>query len=140
MKPPPVVVDTNVLVSGLITSDVESSVCRILDAMLEGRIIYLISADLLDEYREVLIRPGISRLHGLDEGAIDRILTELVTNGIWREPMGAEVAPDPGDSHLWRLLSVQPGSLLVTGDRLLLRQPPAFASVMSPATFAREFL
>ena len=138
-RPPPVVVDTNVLVSGLITADDESPVCLILDAMLAGRIRFLLSADLLDEYREVLLRPKIKKLHALDQGEIDKILTEVVANGIWRETSGSEAAPDPGDSHLWRLLRTQPGSLLVTGDRLLLEQPPEFASVVSPATFVREF-
>jgi putative PIN family toxin of toxin-antitoxin system len=138
-RPPPVVVDTNVLVSGLITADEESPVCLILDAMLAGRIRFLLSADLLDEYRRVVLRLKIKKLHGLGEGEIDKILTEVASNGIWRETTGQEVAPDPGDSHLWRLLRTQPGSLLVTGNRLLLEQPPEFASVMSPATFVREF-
>jgi putative PIN family toxin of toxin-antitoxin system len=138
-RPPPVVVDTNVLVSGLITADDESPVCLILDAMLAGRIPFLLSADLLDEYREVILRPRIRKLHGLAEPEIDKVLTEVVSNGIWRETPGSEASPDPGDGHLWRLLRTQQGSLLATGDRLLLEQPPEFASVVSPATFVREF-
>ncbi len=140
MKPPPAVIDTNVLVSGLITTGGQSPVCIILDAMLEGRFTFLVSAELLDEYREVLLQPRISKLHGLSEEEVDKILTEVVTNGIWREPIGSEAAPAPGDSHLWRLLNTQAGSVLVTGDRLLLQQPPVFASVISPATFVGEFL
>jgi putative PIN family toxin of toxin-antitoxin system len=140
LKPPPVVVDTNVLVSGLITADENSPVRLVLDAMLAGRIVFLLSADLLDEYREIMIRPKIKELHGLSERQLDRILTEVVANGIWREAIDSKAAPDPGDSHLWRLLKTQKGSLLVAGDQLLLRQPPEFASVVSAATFAREFL
>jgi uncharacterized protein len=138
-RPPPVVVDTNVLVSGLITADEESPVCLILDAMLAGRMRFLLSEDLLDEYLRVMLRPKIMKLHGLREREIDKILTDVVSNGIWRKTSGPEAAPDPGDSHLWQLLRMQQGSLLVTDDRLLLEQSPEFASVMSPATFVREF-
>lgn len=47
LKPPPGVIDTNVLVSGLITADERSPVCLILDAMLAGRVAFLLfSADL----------------------------------------------------------------------------------------------
>jgi len=126
-------------VSGLITADEKSPVCLILDAMLAGRIVFLLSADLMDEYREVMLRPKIKKLHGLSESEIDKILTEVVSNGIWREPTGPEAAPDPGDNHLWRLLRSQKGSLLVTGDQILLKQPPEFASIVSPVTFVREF-
>ncbi len=140
MKPPPTVVDTNVLISGLITADGKSPVCIILDAMLAGRIAFLISAELLDEYRAVLLRPRIKKLHGLSENKIEKILTEIVANGIWREPTGAEPPPDPGDSHLWRLLRSQQGSILVTGDHLLLKQPPELVSVITPSLFVREFL
>jgi len=140
VKPPPIVVDTNVLVSGLITADGKSPVCIILDAMLAGHVAFLLSAELLDEYRAVMLQPKIKKLHGLGEKEIDKVLAELVVNGIWREPTGPEAPPDSGDSHLWRLLRTQRGSLLVTGDQLLLKQPPEFASVVLPATFAREFL
>lgn len=108
--------------------------------MLAGRIVFLLSADLLDEYREVMLRPKIKKLHGLREREIDKVLTDVVSNGIWREPTGPAAAPDPGDNHLWRLLRTQRGSLLVTGDQLLLKQPRESASVVSPVTFVREFI
>lgn len=76
------VIDTNVLVSGLISSDPQAAACRIVDAMLEGRFIYLLSPSLLDEYRTVLLRPKIRKLHGLAVSDIDRILTEIVANAV----------------------------------------------------------
>ncbi len=140
MTPPVAVIDTNILVSGVITTDAASPVCRIVDTMLSAGIIYLISADLLDEYREVLLRPKIRALHKLSESNVDTLLMELVANGLWREPGETEISPDPNDSHLWRLLAAQRGSVLVTGDRLLLANPPVFASVIAPATYVKEFL
>jgi len=43
--------------------------------MLAGRIVFLLSAELLDEYRAVTLRPRIKKLHGLGESEIDKILT-----------------------------------------------------------------
>jgi hypothetical protein len=63
---------------------------------------------------------------------VDAILTEIAANGIWREPIESSPASDPGNDHLWRLLSAVPGSILVTGDQLLLHNPPENASVLSP--------
>lgn len=135
MKRPLAVIDTNVIISALISGDSQALVCRIFDGMLTAEFVYLLSPALLDEYRAVLLRPKIQKLHGLTADEIDRILGDIVMNAIWREPTAAFIAPDPGDNHLWELLAAQKGSILVTGDRLLLDNPPDFASVVSPRSF-----
>jgi predicted nucleic acid-binding protein len=81
------------------------------------------------------LRPRVQHCHGLSIREVDAILTEIAANGIWREPIESEPAHDPGDDHLWRLLSAVPGSILVTGDRLLLQNPPEGASVLSPRSY-----
>jgi putative PIN family toxin of toxin-antitoxin system len=138
MTPHVVVVDTNVLAAGLITKDAHSPVSRIVDKMLSGTIIYLLSPALLDEYRDVLLRPKLSRLHGLTEQEVDVLLTDLAANAVWREPELVAAAPDPGDSHLWALLESHTGSILLTGDRLLIDNPPPGASVISPRTYVER--
>ena len=135
MTPRVFVVDTNVLAAGLITKDVRSPVARIIDHMLAGAVVYLLSPALLDEYRAVLLRPKLGKLHGLTEDAVDVLLTELVANAIWRDPAPTAPAPDPGDTHRWELLQSYPGSILITGDRLLIDHPPDRASVISPRTY-----
>jgi len=139
MTPQVFIVETNVLVAGLITKEVHSPVARIIDDMLSGAIVYLLSPSLLDEYRAVLLRPKLTKLHGLTEKEIDVILTELVANAIWREPERTGNAPDPGDTHLWALLESHSGSILITGDRLLIDYPPERASVVSPRTYVERF-
>ena len=131
----PCIVDTNVIVSGLIGSDPKSPPALILDAMLDGRLLYLMSDALLNEYSSVLRRPRLVRLHGLTDDEIDRLLTDLVANGIWRQPVASGDAPSAGDAHLWALLATQPQAKLVTGDRLLFENPPTGASVTSPRHF-----
>lgn len=132
------VIDTNVVVSGLLTGDASSPVARILDGMLGAAFSFALSPDLLAEYRGVLLRPKIRQLHGLVEEEIDRILRDIVIHAVWREPAETVAAPDPNDQHVWRLLNAQRGSILVTGDRLLLNNPPEFASVISPRSFVER--
>ena len=134
MKPPIAVVDTNVVVAGLLTRDLASPVAQVLDGMLTGRFTYLLSPALLREYREVLLRPAIASRHRLRPVEVDAVLTELVASARWREPASEPPAPDPGDNHLWALLA-QRDVVLVTGDRLLLESPPAPASVLSARSF-----
>ena len=140
MKPRGCIVDTNVVVSGLISADPDTPPARILDTMLDGGIIYLMSADLLDEYSNVLRRPSLVRLHGRTDEQIDRLLADLVANAIWHDPDDRGIAPDPDHSHLWALLAGHPQGLLVTDDRLLVENPPSGASVISPRRFVDMFL
>ena len=77
MTPKACIIDTNVIVSGLIGADSNSPPARILDAMLDGDLLYLMSDDLLNEYSSVLRRPRLVRLHGRTDDGIDRLLTDL---------------------------------------------------------------
>ena len=144
MTPNLCVIDTNVIVSSVIGEDSNSPPARIVNAMLDGAIAYLMSSELLDEYWSVLRRPRLVRLHGRTEEEIDRLLTDLVANAVWREPVGELVftgtAPDVGDNHLWALLASHRQALLVTGDQILLEQPPTDASVIFPRQFVETFL
>lgn len=131
------IVDTNVLVAALITSQTHSPTAMVLDAMLDGRLIYLLSPDLLAEYRSVLLRTRLVRAHGLTESEIDSLLTELTANGIWRKPPpdAEHQAPDAQDAHLWALLACEASAVLITGDRLLLDNPRPASLIISPATW-----
>ena len=95
------VVDTNVIVSGLVGAGPNSPPARILKAMLEGELLYLMSGALLAEYSTVLRRPRIARLHGLSDDQLDRLLTEWTANAVWRQPTTDPQAPESGDNHLW---------------------------------------
>ena len=136
MKQPAAVIDTNVVVAGLITADAGSPTARILDGMRRGAFPFLLSDALLAEYREVLLRAKIRKLHGLGEQEVDQVLTEIATHAIVRQPEARTGAPDAKDNHLWSLLHAQPGSVLVTGDRALAGKPPPKSAVLQPREFA----
>jgi uncharacterized protein len=132
----PPVIDTNVVISGLIGREPGSPTAVILDAMLGGRFTYLLSLDLLAEYHRVVRRPAIRRRHGLTDAEVDVILTELALNGTLMDaaPSTAPL-PDEDDRHLWALLETAAGSVLITGDDALQRRAPDPTRVLSPRQF-----
>lgn len=135
MTPPVAVIDTNVIVSGLIGAGGRSPTTVILDAMLSGHFTYLLSLELLAEYREVLLRPAIRRRHGLTDAEVEVVLTELALNGTLHDPApSVAVLPDAGDRHLWALLETA-AAILVTGDEALRRRAPEPARTLSPRQF-----
>jgi putative PIN family toxin of toxin-antitoxin system len=133
---PHAIIDTNVVISGLLGRDSGSPTAVILNAMLAGRFTYLLSVDLLAEYHRVILRPAIRRRHGLAEAEIDVILTELALNGALVETLPSPTElPDEGDRHPWDLLDTAAGSILVTGDDALQKRVPDPARVLSPRQF-----
>ena len=63
MSRPAVIVDTNVVVAGLLTKSDASPVARVLDGMLSAAFPFVMSEALLAEYRAVLVRPPLRKLH-----------------------------------------------------------------------------
>ncbi|MGH8719613.1 MAG: putative toxin-antitoxin system toxin component, PIN family [Burkholderiales bacterium] len=135
MKYSAAVVDTNVVVAGLLTRIADSPTARILDAMRKGAFPFLLSTALLAEYREVLLREKIRALHGLSGRDVDIILTAIAANAIVREPETLRGAPDAKDNHLWSLLQSDANSVLVTGDHALAESPPPKSAVLQPREF-----
>lgn len=135
------IIDTNVVVAGLITSDGEAPTARVLDGMIGGRFPFVLSVALLGEYRGVLLRDRIREAHGLGDDDIDAILTAIASTAIVREPtITAGRAPDAGDQYLWDLLASIPDAILVTGDRALLEGASDGASDGPCVVSAREFV
>jgi putative PIN family toxin of toxin-antitoxin system len=130
----PALIDTNVVVSGLITGIAASPTARILDGMVAGRFRFVLSVELLVEYREVLLRPKISARHRLSAAEIDVLLTDVVANGIMAdvESTGGRVKDD---DHLRRILAAEPSAILVTGDTRLADSLGRTARTLTPRGF-----
>lgn len=137
-------VDTNVVVSGVLAADQASPNGLILEAMLAGTLHFVLSEALLAEYREVLLRPAIAVRHGLTEAEVDALLEDLVVNAglpdltaAHGNPADADAgAPVPGDEHVVALLRAAAAAVLVTGDRRLREAVSGRRSVFTPAELA----
>ncbi len=132
------IIDTNVVVAGLLTSHADSPVARILDGMLGAAFAFVLSEALLAAYRSVLVRPRLCKLHGLSEAEIDIVLTDIARHAVVLNPVrtgATPVAPDPGDQFLWDLLTTRADLVLVAGDKLLLHDEAMQQRVIVPQTF-----
>ena len=110
-----VVVDTNVLVSGVFFGGVPS---RVLEAWRDGLIELVVSPEILEEYRRVgeeLARrfPGVS---------LAPFLALLATHAVMVEPqeLPERVATDPDDDKFFACALAAHCRLIVSGDRHLL--------------------
>lgn len=126
-----VVLDTNVVVSGLLSET--GAPGWILDLALAGELELSLDDRILAEYREVLLRPELALPEGAVQeflGAIER-LARRVTARPWPQAL-----PDPDDEPFLTVAGAA-GAVLVTGN---LRHFPAAkrggVQVLSP----REFL
>jgi len=133
------VVDTNVLIAGILTSAPLGPTARIVDGMLARRFAFALSLALLTEYRAVLLRPKIRVRHGLDERSVDEILARLALEAIVVDPVaGATTAPpDSGDQFLWDLLAALEDPVLVTGDGTLRKGDLPRGRALSPTSFCK---
>jgi uncharacterized protein len=135
VKHGPLIVDTNVVVSGLLTGQENAPVAQILDGMLAAAFPFVLSPALLAEYHKVLVRPQIKKLHRLTIADVEAILTDIAQHAIVIDPGPADAAPDPGDQLLWDLLNARTDLVLVTGDKLLLANVAMRGRVVSPREF-----
>lgn len=84
------------------------------------------------------MRLKLSKLHGLFVADIDTILADMARHAIVLNPVQnatALLAPDAGDQFLWNLLATRADLLLVSGDKLLLKNQAISPRVMTPQAF-----
>ena len=131
-----VILDTNVLVSGLMFPD--SVPGAAVAAWREGRFELVMPLAQLEEIGRVLAYPKIRRILQWDDEAIGRFLKQLYLRAEVVEPpaRGVQVR-DPDDLHVLRALAAGAAELLVTGDDDLLVLRNQYA-VETPAQFARR--
>jgi putative PIN family toxin of toxin-antitoxin system len=132
-----VVLDTNVLLSGLMAP--EGTPGRILAAWFEARFDVVMSFDQLAEIGRALGYPKIYRKLKWDEQRIEQFLRQLYIRAevIELHSISVEVPRDPKDAPILATLMVSGADVLVSGDRDLLElrnQHP----IQTPAEFVRR--
>jgi len=127
-----VILDTNVLISGLLVA--HGVPAKLLDAWERGAFTLIACNALIAELREVAARPFFRERLGA--GAVEVLAGGLRDFTAFYEnpPRGAR-APDPKDSFLLALAEASAADFLVTGDkRLLSLKRHKSARIISPAT------
>jgi len=105
-----VVVDTNVLVSGLLSA--HGAPARVLDLLTTGDLQAVYDDRIAAEYRQVLARERF----GFHPGVVGHLLDYLFSEGIAivARPLPA-LLPDPGDQPFWEA-AVEAVAPLITGN------------------------
>ncbi len=129
------VIDTNILISGLLSST--SLPAHLLVLWREGRFDLLTSADQLDELMRVTRYPKIRER--LVPALAGRLINEIRDLAIpLRDLPVVTASPDPSDNYLLAMASAGSADFLVTGDKddLLVLKLFAGAKIMT----VRDFL
>lgn len=131
-----VVVDTNVLVSALITRNETSPTVKILKLISENKIIPVYSADIVKKYREVLRRSKFK----LSEEIIVKLLNDIVSHGFEVKDLVEvnEKIPDPKDVVFYAvtLSAEDKDAFLVTGNG---KHFPVKPFIVTPAELVNLF-
>jgi putative PIN family toxin of toxin-antitoxin system len=131
-----VILDTNVLVSGLMFP--KSVPGAAVAAWREGRFDLVLPLAQLAEIGRVLAYPKIRKILHWDDDTIGRFLKQLYIRADVVEPAGEEVkVRDHEDLHVLQALAAGAADLLVTGDDDLLALRKRYA-IETPAEFARR--
>ena len=130
-----IVLDTNVLVSGLLSPfGPPGEIVRMVSA---GAIRLCVDARLLAEYEQVLLRPRF----GLDPDSVAALVDhiDVTSDKVASAPLGARL-PDPDDEAFLEVAVASGADYLVTGN---LAHFPTEAcvgvSVVSPAVFVEAY-
>ena len=109
------VIDTNVLVSALLSSREDAATVQVIVRMLAGEITPIYSGEIMEEYREVLNRRKFGFLPGCG-GASTRCIGEYGLR-IAPSPTGA-ILPDMKDLPFYEVVLEKrdEGAMLVTGN------------------------
>jgi len=122
-----VVVDTNVLVSALLSKHPDSSTVIIRNYLFDGIITPLYNDEIYKEYDDVLHRPKLQ----LPTEQIDAVLEAIAERGlILGRTESNEVFLDPKDVVFYEIALSKEGSFLVTGNT---KHFPKTPIVVTPA-------
>ena len=110
------VIDTNVLVSALLSRDEESATVQVITKMLTGEIIPIYSSIIAKEYRDVLIR----RKFGLSQEKVDYLIDAIERFGVSVEPTSSGIQlQDMSDVPFYEVVLEKrsDNAYLVTGNK-----------------------
>ena len=126
MNMPRVVLDTNILVSALLSPS--GNPAKVYKMFLTGILALVYNEDILAEYQDVLYRPRL----GIPSGDADTVLEAIRQYGEYVAPVsGTDPMPDE-DDRIFYDTAKSAGAQLITGN---IRHYPKESSILTPAEF-----
>ena len=125
----PAVLDTNVIVSALLSKNEDAATVKILDATMDGRITPLYHEDILAEYDEVLHRGKFP----FREETIQKVFAAIRHYGKETMPLPTGATLVDADDLIFYEVALRGRAYLVTGN---LRHYPPDSFIVSPAQMA----
>lgn len=110
-----VVIDTNVLISALLSKHSDAATVQVLNAVFDGTIIPVFNDEILAEYDNVLHRPKFK----FSDTNIQLLLDTIKTYGVFAEQLITnEILPDPKDLVFYEVVMAKQdeNAYLVTGN------------------------
>jgi uncharacterized protein len=134
-----IVLDTNVLISGIIASGYSAS---ILDAVQRQEIRIVTSVHLLEEFSQVITRPHITRKYPKAAKHAEALLDFLRAFAILTpgSPLPNPISADPDDDFVLACAMEQKVQCIVTGDpHLLCLKKFQNIPILTPKEFVERF-
>ena len=126
-----VVIDTNVVLSTMLTKNATSATVRVMRAMMNNIITPLYNKEILEEYYDVLHRSKFK----LQEEDVERMISNIVMRGYEAERVHSlEEIKDPKDVVFYEVALSKEGAYVVTGN---IKDFPATPIVVTPAEMVK---
>ena len=108
------VIDTNVMVSAMLTHNKQSATFQVMEAMFANHLIPLYNEDIISEYEDVLHRTKF----GFSEVDVNHYLETLKHAGVHSQRIySSEYFPDPSDVVFYEVAMSKEDAYLVTGNK-----------------------
>lgn len=122
------VIDTNVLVSALLSKDLNANTIQVIKAIIDMRITPIYNDEIFQEYEDVLSR---DKFHFTEENIMN-FLSIFKSNGINVNitKVEEEIFPDPKDIVFYEVAMSKEDAFLVTGN---IKHFPTKPFVVTPA-------
>ena len=121
------VIDTNVLVSALLTSKSDTATVQVLEAIMNGQLIPLYNEEIISEYEIVLNRPAFN----FSEEKVDRYINAIVQKGLLASRIESDYDfPDADDAVFYEVALSKEDAYVITGN---LKHFPKTPIVVTPA-------
>ena len=131
-----VVIDTNVIISGLLEKNNDTNAVKVINLLVMKDIIPLYSESIFQEYKEVLNR----KKFGFTKSRIGSFINYIKENGILINPSNIDIElPDSNDIMFYELVmdkTINSNKYLITGNiKHYLKDP----IIVTPAEFIEIF-